>query len=158
MLMPPCSRPNGWRARSDIGIRRRIPSASAETISTPRASGAVFGSSARSCSTEVTRVEVEDIELESRKISAATGRHTQLLNFQCPLPARLVQEYRSTTNSHPPTPAGPTRPPGYSIRVRRKKSVPKFLRNPRYRRLKMANRLSPQLHCRISLAVGSQIL
>lgn len=58
---PAVQQGEGWRARSDIGIRRRSPSASAEMISTPRASGAVFESKARSCSTEVIRVKTEDI-------------------------------------------------------------------------------------------------
>src|ERR1700693_6053656 len=77
MLIPPCNKPNGCRARSDIGIRRRIPSASAETITTPRASGAVFGSKARSCSMEVIRVETEDIR---DKLASAPGGRVQLLN------------------------------------------------------------------------------
>ena len=54
----------GWRVRSDIGIRRRIRSASAETISTPRASGAVFGSKPRSCSTELILAEAVDIRIQ----------------------------------------------------------------------------------------------
>src|SRR5260370_41832782 len=36
MLMPPCSKPKGWRARSDIGIRSKMCSESTDTISTPR--------------------------------------------------------------------------------------------------------------------------
>ena len=55
--MPPCNKPKGWRARSDIGIRSTMCSASTDTISTPRASAAVFGSNARSCSMETIRVE-----------------------------------------------------------------------------------------------------
>ncbi len=50
MLMPPCNSPIGWRARSDIGIRRRMCSESTDTISTPRASTAVLGINARICS------------------------------------------------------------------------------------------------------------
>ena len=55
----------GWRARSDIGIRSTMCSESADTISTPRASGAVFGSNARSCSMETIRVEADCIRIRT---------------------------------------------------------------------------------------------
>jgi len=117
ILIPPCNRPKGWRARSDIGIRSRSLSASAEMISTPRASGAVFGSKARSCSMEVIRVKAEDIQELSVQRSAfnaqrpaaniwrrlASLRSNKARRFRLPRPANGERQPFN------PKPAGPTR-------------------------------------------------
>ena len=44
-LIPPCSRPNGCRVASEIGIRRVSAFSFTATISTPSGSSAVFGMS-----------------------------------------------------------------------------------------------------------------